>query len=78
VFPVRTYPFWKRVNQPTAVGLEVEVETTVYGNFANGIEGHVPQAATVDLELAIMSQTRYDGDGHRIKPPADLTPPDDR
>jgi len=66
------------VNQPTAgssVGLEVEVETTVYRNLANGIEGHVPQAATVDLELAIMSQTQYDVDEHGIKPPADLTPP---
>ena len=69
------------MNQPTAglpVGLEVEVETSVYGNLANGIEGHVPQAATVDLELAIMSQTRYGVDEHGIKPPANLTPPDDR
>ena len=69
------------MNQATtgfSVGLEVEVETSVYGNLANGIEGHVPQAATVDLELAMMSHTRYDVDEHGIKPPADLTPPDDR
>jgi len=69
------------VNQATAgfpVGLEVEVETSVYGNLANGIEGQGPQAGTVDLELAIMSHTRYDVDKHGIKPPADLTPLDDR
>jgi len=56
----------------------VEVETSVYGNLAMGIEGHVPQAATVDLELAIMSQTGHDVDEHGIKPPAALTPSDDR
>jgi len=50
-------------------------ETSVYGNMANR---GVSQAAIVDLELAIVSQTRYDGDEHGIKPPADLTPPDDR
>jgi len=77
VSPVRTHPFWKRANQDTT-GFSVShgVETSLYGNLVK--ERHIPHAATVELELGIVSQSRYDGDEHGIKPPADLTPPDDR
>ena len=52
----------------------LEAETGVYGGFPNRNEGNVPEAATVDLELATVLQTQRSVD--YMKPIADLAPPE--
>jgi len=54
----------------------LEAETGMYGSFPNRNEENAPEGATVDLELAIVLQTRQGGDEHSMKPIADLTPPE--
>ena len=48
-------------------------ETSVHGNFPHRNEGNVPEAATVELELAMVLGTQYGGDEYCMKPIADLT-----
>jgi len=53
-------------------------ETAVYGRFHPRNEGNISEAVTVDLELAIVSQTQQGGDVHDTKPIAGLTPPENK
>ena len=50
----------------------------VYGSFPHRNEENVPEAATVDLELATVLQTQQGGEEHDMKPIVDLTPPENK
>jgi len=77
--PVRTHPYWRRMMRVTTGFTDgLEAETGVYGSFPNRYEGNAPEAATVDLELAVVLQTQQGGDEHSMKPIADLTPPENK
>jgi len=56
----------------------LETETGVHGRFPDRNEGDLSEAATVDLELTIVSQTQQGGDEHDMKPIADLTLPENK
>ena len=58
--PFGTHPSWKPTTGISA-GLS-EAETSVYGSLFDIKEGNVPGAATVDLELAVVSRTQQGGD----------------
>ena len=47
---------------------------SVHSNFPHRNEGNVPEAATVELELAMVLRPQHGGDEHPMKPIADLTP----
>jgi hypothetical protein len=76
VSPVGTHPYWKRVIRATT---DIsEAETDMYGSLSRRSEGNVPEAATVDLELAIVLQTQHGGYEHSMKPTTDLNPLDNK
>ncbi len=77
--PVRTLPYWRRLTG-VATGFPdgLEAETGIHGNLSNRNEGDVPEAATVGLELAVVLRPLHGGDGHHMRPIADLTPPENK
>jgi len=52
-----------------------ETET---GSFPHRNEENVPEAATVDLELATVLQTQQGGEDHVMTPIVDLDPPENK
>ena len=61
--PIDTHPSWRRVTGvSTNISDGVEAETSVYGDLFDIKEGNVPEAAKVDLELAVVSRTQHGGD----------------
>ena len=77
--PVRTFPYW-RPSTRIATGFSdgLGAETDVYGSLPNRNEGNVPEAATVDLELAVVLQIQQGGNGHYMRPIADLIQPENK
>jgi hypothetical protein len=74
-----THPYWRRVIRATTdISDDFEAETGVYGSSSHGDEGNVPEATTVDLELAIVLQAQHGGYGHSMKPTTDLDPLDNK
>ena len=62
--PIGTHPFWGRVTGvSTGFSASVGAETNDYGDLFDIKEANVPEAAKVDLELAIVLQTQHGGDG---------------
>ena len=53
-------------------------ETSVHGNLPHRNEGNTPEAATVELELAMVLRTQHGGDEYSMKQIADLTPSENK
>ena len=76
---VHTHPYWRRATGVTTSFSEgFEAGTSVSGGLSQRNEGNAPEAATDDLELAIVARTRHVGDGQYMKPIADLVPPENK